>query len=73
MSSEIFVLYKLFSLCYLLCMENTYRLSMSLAKSEKDLLDKVKDAVEKRTGVSIPFTELVRLSLRTLAKQERVK
>jgi hypothetical protein len=54
-------------------MENTYRLSMSLNKPEKALYDRLQKAMERRLGVRVPYTNIVRFALKALAEQEGVK
>lgn len=54
-------------------MPNTYRLTMSLTDAEGALCDRVQKALEKKMGVPVPYTNVVRLALKALAKQEKVK
>jgi len=54
-------------------MENkkSHRLSMNLTQEDQDLLMSAKLYFEKRTGLSIPITQAIRLAIRSFARQER--
>lgn len=48
------------------------RIAVNLTKSDDALLKKAKAAFEKRTGVTIPTTETIRLAIKALATAEGV-
>jgi hypothetical protein len=54
-------------------MRTDYRLTLALTESEKALFDRLQKRIEARQGISMPSTSIVRLAIRALAKQERVK
>jgi hypothetical protein len=48
------------------------RIAVNLTKSDYALLRKAKAAFEKRTGVTIPTTEAIRLAIKALANAEDI-
>lgn len=49
------------------------RLAVNLLPAERAMLDKAKAAFERRTGATIPVTEVIRLAIKAFAKQEKVR
>lgn len=49
------------------------RISVNLTSEDFMLVGRVKVSIEKRIGIPIAFTQLVRMALVALAKQEKVK
>ena len=53
--------------------EKNLVISVVLTPDDKGLLGKLRTVLDKRLGVRLPVTQIVRLGLRALAKKERVK
>ena len=53
--------------------EKNLVISVVLTPDDKGLLGKLRTVLDRRLGVRLPITQIVRLGLRALAQKERVK
>ena len=54
-------------------MPRTNTISVVLNDAEKSLILRLQSALEKRTGIAWPVTQIMRSAIKTLASKEKVK